>query len=89
MNILFYTILFIIGIVIGSFWAVGSSKMPKNLDLKKVHYSKYKHEDTMSKITYIFMGGVLSVLLANILDMHIDEFDMTKIIIYIFTILTS
>ena len=87
MNILFYTILFVIGIVIGSFWAVESSKMPKSLDLKKVHYSKHKHEDAVSKITYIFLGGVMSVLLANILDIHIDEFDITKIIIYFFSML--
>ena len=87
MNILFYTILFGIGIVIGCFWAVESSNLPRSLDFKKVHYSKYKHEDVASKITYIFLGGVMSVLLSNILNIHIDEFDITKIIIYIFSML--
>jgi len=87
MNILFYAILFMIGIVIGSFWAVESSKMPKSLDMKKAHYSKYTHEELVSKLTYILIGGVTSVVLANILDIHIGEIDIIKIIIYVFSIL--
>lgn len=87
MNILFYIILFIIGIGIGSVWSIKSNEIPKNLDLKKVHYSNNKNEELMSKLSYILIGGVSAVILANILKIHIYEFDFSKIIIYIFAML--
>ncbi|MBQ2835216.1 MAG: hypothetical protein IJE68_00030 [Clostridia bacterium] len=84
MNILFYAILFVIGIVIGSVWAIKANKMPKTLDMKKKHYSNHEHEEFISGLTYILLGGIISVILANILEINIDEFDLFKIIIYVF-----
>lgn len=87
MNVLFYSILFIIGIVVGSVWAVKANKIPKTLDMRKTHYSNYTHQDFMSALTYILLGGIISVILANVLEIHIYEFDMFNIIIYIFAML--
>lgn len=87
MNILFYTTLFLIGIAIGSIWAVQSSKVPKSLDMKKTHYSNNSHEELISKLTYILIGGVSSVILANILNINIFEFDFLNLTIYIFAML--
>lgn len=87
MNILFYTILFVIGLVIGSFWADQAIKLPKSLDMRKTHYSRYKHDVAISELTYILLGGITSVILANILGIHIGEIDVIKIIIYIFSML--
>ena len=71
MNVLFYSILFIIGIVVGSVWAVKANKIPKTLDMKKTHYSNHTHQDFISALTYILLGGIISVILANILEIHI------------------
>lgn len=87
MNVLFYSVLFIIGIVVGSVWAVKANKIPKTLDMKKTHYSNHTHQDFISALTYILLGGIISVILANILDIHIYEFDLFNIIIYIFAML--
>lgn len=87
MNILFYTILFVIGIVIGSLWAIQAYKIPKSLDMKKIHYSEYSHAELVSRLTYILLGGMISVVLANILGINIYEIDLFKIIIYVFAIL--
>lgn len=83
MNILFNTVLFIIGIIIGSLWSIKSIEIPKNLDLKKKYYSN----ETLSKITYVLIGGVSSVILANTLNFNINDFDVVSLIIYIFAML--
>jgi len=87
MNVLFYTILFVIGIVIGSLWAIQAYKIPKSLDMKKTHYSDYSHAELVSRLTYILLGGMISVVLANILELNIYEIDLFKIIIYVFAML--
>jgi len=87
MDILFYTILFIIGLVIGNFLSIKANKIPKSLDMRKTYYSKYKNNELISKMTYIFIGGVTSVILANILDIHIEDIDLFNIIIYIFAMI--
>lgn len=84
MNILFYAILFIIGIVVGSVWAIKANKIPKSLDMKKTCYTNNPHEEFISGLTYILLGGMISVILANVLGINIDEFDLFNIIIYIF-----
>ena len=43
MNILFYTILFVIGMLIGSFWADQAIKLPKSLDMKKIRFHDVRH----------------------------------------------
>ena len=87
MNILFYAIIFVIGIVIGSVWAIKANKMPNSLDMKKMHYTNHSHEEFVSALTYILLGGMISVILANILEININEFDLFKIIIYVFAML--
>ena len=85
MNIILYTIVFMIGIVVGAFWDIKASEIPKSLDMKKIHYSNKKNEERMSTITYITIGGISSVILANVLKIH--EFDFIKPIIYVFAML--
>lgn len=87
MNILFYTMLFIVGIVVGSLWDIKTKEIPKSLDMRKKHYSNTSNGELISKLTYIIIGGVSSVILANILKINIHEFDISKLIIYVFTML--
>ena len=84
MNIIFYMILFIIGIVVGGYWAIKSSEIPKELDMQKIYYSNKPNEELISKITYILIGGGSSVVLANILRVDFLKFDISNLIIYIF-----
>jgi len=84
MNTLFYTILFVVGVVIGCYLAVKADEIPRRLDLKRTHYSNHSNEKLISKLTYIFMGGLCSVILANVLNINIHEIDPAKLIIYIF-----
>lgn len=87
MNIIFYTILFIIGTVVGSYWNVEANEIPKKLDLRRTHYSKVHNEKFISKLSYILIGGVSSVILASILKMNINKFDISSMIIYFFAML--
>lgn len=87
MNMLFYIILFIIGCVIGGLWAVESRDIPKMLDLKKTHYSNKNKEKLISELTYILIGGVSAVVLANILNINMYEFEISNFIIYVFAML--
>lgn len=87
MNILFYTILFIIGIVIGKYWDIEAKEIPKRLDLKKTQYNKNSNEKFISQLTYIIIGGMSSVILANTLRININSLDISSIVIYIFAML--
>lgn len=87
MNILFYSILFVIGMGIGGFWAKKSKEIPKSLDMKKTHYSCYTHAELISSLTYIVIGGISSVILANVFRINIHELDLSNIIVYIFSML--
>ena len=87
MNILFYTVLFIIGIIVGSYWAIKASEIVKELDMKKIHYSNNANEEILSKLSYILIGGVSSVILANVLSVNIYELDIYNFTIYIFAML--
>lgn len=87
MNILFYAILFVIGIVVGSVWAIKANKIPKSLDMKRTHYTNHSHEEFVSGLTYILLGGMISVILANILEINIDGLDLFNMIIYVFAML--
>lgn len=87
MNILFYTVLFIIGIIVGSYWAIKASEIVKELDMKKIHYSNHANEELLSKLSYILIGGVSSVILANVLSVNIYELDIYNFTIYIFAML--
>lgn len=87
MNILFYTILFMIGIVVGSFCAEEAEEIPKSLDFKRTHYNNRKHEQILSKSTYLLIGAVSTVILGSTLKINLDEFDFSKIIIFIFAMI--
>ena len=87
MDILFYSILFIIGILVGSFWWIKADEMPKELDMRRTHYSSHSNQELISKLIYILIGGVSSVILANILNINIHEIDLVKPIIYVFAML--
>lgn len=87
MNIFFYTILFIIGIVIGRYWDIEAKEIPKKLDLKRTHYSKNPNEKFISQLTYALIGGVSSVILANTLRINVNNLDLSSIVIYFFAML--
>ena len=82
MNIIFYIILFLIGIGIGDFLAIQSIVLPRSLDMKKTFYNKKTNEELRSKITYILIGGISSVIIGHILKLY--EFDISNLIIYVF-----
>lgn len=87
MNIIFYTILFIIGIIVGSYWSIEASEIPKKLDLIRTHRRKRSNEELISRLTYSLIGGVSSVILANTFKLDINKFDISSMIIYIFAML--
>jgi len=87
MNILFYTILFMIGIVVGGFCAEEAEEIPKTLDLKKTHYSNHSHGQIISKLIYLLIGAVSTVILGNTLKINLEEFEFSKIIIFIFAMI--
>jgi len=87
MNILFNTILFIIGMGIGCFLSIEAKEIPRNLDLRKTHYSNYKNEEILSRLTYILIGGLASVIFANTLNINFHELDISKLIIYLFAMI--
>lgn len=82
MNILFCIILCLIGIGIGKFLAIQAIIVPKSLNMKKTFYNKKTNEELRTKITYMILGGISSVLIGNILKLY--EFDISNLIIYIF-----
>jgi len=87
MNILFYTILFIIGIVVGSYWYIKADEFPKVMDIKRTHSSSNPWEEKSSILSYIIIGGIASVILANILKINIYHLELSSLIIYVFAML--
>ena len=85
MNILFCIILCLIGIGIGNFLAIQAIIVPKSLNMKKTFYNKKTNEELRTKITYMILGGISSVLIGNILKLY--EFDISNLIIHIFMML--
>ena len=87
MNMVFYTILFILGCIIGCIWREKTEKFPRDLDLKKTHRKIKPKQELISELIYIMIGGMSAVILANILNIHIEEFDISKMLIYVFAML--
>lgn len=87
MNILFYAIVFMIGIVVGSYWAIKAEEIPKILDMKKIDNKNEANGKFRSRLTYILIGGVLSVILAYMMNIRINELDMLNVTIYVFEML--
>lgn len=87
MNIVFYIVIFLIGVIIGEFWNEQVTELPQKLDLKKTHYSNKKNEKIITNITYAVIGGIISLILAFTLKITPQKFDIVNLIIYIFTML--
>lgn len=87
MNILFYIILFMIGIVVGSFCAEEAEEIPKILDWRKTNYSNRKNEKIISKIIYLFICTISIIILGSALKINLDGLDFSKIIIFVFAII--
>lgn len=87
MNIVFYIVIFLIGVIIGEFWNEQVTELPQKLDLKKTHYSNKKNEEIITNITYEVIGGIISLILALTLKITPQKFDIVNLIIYIFTML--
>lgn len=87
MNILFYTILFIVGIVVGSYWSIKTDEIPKAMDMRRTNLKSNPWEEKKSILSYTVIGGITSVILANILKIDIHQFDLSSSIIYIFAML--
>lgn len=83
MNILFYIILFMIGIVVGSFCAEEAEEIPKISDWRKTNYSNRKNE----KIIYLFICTISIIILGSALKINLDGLDFSKIIIFVFAII--
>lgn len=86
MNIFLYIIFFIIGSVLGALCSVKSREIPKELDLKETVRRRKDKKELISELIYILIGGLSSVLLANILRININDFDISKLTTYIFGI---
>ena len=41
----FFASVFLLGIVIGSFWAIKAEELPNEIDLRRTHYSSKAHEE--------------------------------------------
>lgn len=87
MNILFYTIIFVIGVVVGNYWAIKSEEIPKKLDLRKHEYTNNSNEEIISKLAYIVIGVISSVVIADTLNIKVDEVDVLNFIIYFFSMI--
>ena len=90
MNIFLYTMLFLIGVIVGNFWKNAIYRIPRNISLKQkgISYIEPNNKsEKKSKLFYIILGGVLSVIFGKILKININSLNFTSILVYIFTIL--
>ena len=90
MTIFLYTMLFLIGVIVGNFWKNAIYRIPRNISLKQKGISYIEpnnNSEKKSKLFYIILGGVLSVIFGKILKININSLNFTSILVYIFTIL--
>lgn len=93
MNILLYTILFLVGIIVGSFWKRAIYRIPRNMKLtKKVSYykdanHKLTYEEVIQELSFMLLGGVILVVLAKILQIDASNLKISAVMIYLFTAL--
>ena len=86
MNNFLNAILFIIGITVGFFLKTKTIEIPQSLDMKKTHYEKSKGE-IWSILTYMGIGGISSIILAEVFKINVQKFDISNLIIYIFAMI--
>ena len=70
----------------GSFWAAKVKQISNSFNIGKAYYDNPKVE-VLSKLTYIVIGGISSVILANVFNINIHKFDISNLIIYIFAMI--
>lgn len=88
MDILFYGILFVVGMIVGNELSKKAAQYSKNLGAKKNTYeNETKMDKIFSKLIYIFLGGIVSILLTHILKINMYNYDLGNMIIYIFSML--
>lgn len=88
MNIFLYTILFLIGVLVGNFWKSAIYRIPRNIGLtkKSVSYIEPNKKSTViSQLFYLFIGGILFVIFGKILKINISNINLYSILTYLFT----
>ena len=90
MNIFLYTMLFLIGALVGNFWKMATYRIPRNIELNKKEVSYIEpnsKSNVLPQIFYLLLGGILFVIFGKILGININNIQLSTILIYIFTIL--
>ena len=90
MNIFLYTMLFLIGILVGNFWKDAIYKIPRNIKINKKGISYIEpnsKSNLLSRLFYLGLGGILFIIFGIILKTDINNIRLSTIITYIFTIL--
>lgn len=90
MNILFYAVLFLLGVFFGKFYKLAIYRLPRNMDVLKKHYFGDMNEENNSKvleILYSIFIGAIFILIAYILKLDVYSLSVSSIIRYFITIL--
>lgn len=90
MNILFYAVLFLLGVFVGKFYKLAIYRLPRNMDVLKKHYFGDMNEENNSKvleILYSIFIGAIFILIAYILKLDVYSLSVSSIIRYFITIL--
>ncbi len=90
MNIFLYTMLFLIGALVGNFWKMAIYRIPRNIKLNKkgVSYIEPNSKSNRgSQLFYLVLGGVIFIIFGKALEIDINNIQPLQIITYIFTIL--
>ena len=90
MNIFLYTMLFLIGALVGNFWKMVIYRIPRNIKLNKkgVSYIEPNSKSNRgSQLFYLVLGGVIFIIFGKALEIDINNIQPLQIITYIFTIL--
>ena len=90
MNIFLYTMLFLIGALVGNFWKMAIYRIPRNIKLNKkgVSYIEPNSKSNRdSQLFYLILGGIIFIIFGKALKIDINNIQPLQIITYIFTIL--
>ena len=90
MNILFYAVLFLLGVFVGKFYKLAIYRLPRNMDVLKKHYFGDMNEENNSKvleILYSIFIGAIFILIAYILKLDVYSLSVSSIIRYFIIIL--
>lgn len=90
MNVFLYTILFLIGALIGNFWKSAIYRLPRNIKLNKKEVSYIEpnnNSNIMAQLFYLILGGILFIIFGKILRIDINNIQLSTVVIYIVTIL--